>query len=60
MAEARYDGLADWYDSAFAGPGPARETVLRLLGDGPGSLLDIGCCRGWFVIQATRLLRSSW
>jgi SAM-dependent methyltransferase len=46
VAEARYDGLADWYDRAFAGPGPARETVLRLLGDGPGSLLDIGCGTG--------------
>jgi len=46
VAEARYDGLADWYDSAFAGPGPARATVLGLLGDGPGKLLDVGCGTG--------------
>jgi len=46
VAEARYDGLADWYDVAFAGPGPARETVLRLLGDGTGRLLDVGCGTG--------------
>ena len=46
VAEARYDGLADWYDGAFAQPGPARETVLRLLGAGPGRLLDVGCGTG--------------
>jgi len=57
---ARYDGLAEWYDREFAGDGPARQTVLALLGDGPGRLLDVGCGsgahtttfaeRGWDVV----------
>jgi SAM-dependent methyltransferase len=42
----RYDGLADWYDREFAGPGIARETALRLLGCGPGKLLDVACGTG--------------
>src|SRR5207247_10550109 len=57
---ARYDGLAEWYDREFANDGPARRAVLRLLGDGPGRLLDVGCGtgahtaafaeRGWDVV----------
>jgi SAM-dependent methyltransferase len=60
---ARYDGLADWYDREFATSELAvipRETALRLLGDGPGRLLDVGCGtgahtsvfaeRGWSVV----------
>jgi SAM-dependent methyltransferase len=46
---ARYDGLADWYDAEFArseGGSDARELVLRLLGDGPGTLIDVGCGTG--------------
>jgi SAM-dependent methyltransferase len=46
---ARYDGIADWYDREFAtGPLAAvpRETATRLLGDGPGRLLDVGCGTG--------------
>lgn len=60
MTIARYDGLAEWYDREFAGDGPARQTVLALLGDGPGRLLDVGCGsgahtttfaeRGWDVV----------
>jgi SAM-dependent methyltransferase len=46
VTTARYDGLAEWYDREFANDGPARQTVLRLLGDGPGHLLDIGCGTG--------------
>jgi SAM-dependent methyltransferase len=60
VTTARYDGLAEWYDREFASDGPARRTVLHLLGDGPGRLLDVGCGtgahtasfadRGWNVV----------
>jgi SAM-dependent methyltransferase len=46
---ARYDGIADWYDATFVESeiGRAtRETVLALLGRGPGTLLDVGCGTG--------------
>jgi ubiquinone/menaquinone biosynthesis C-methylase UbiE len=46
---ARYDGLADWYDAEFAEADSgraARAIALRLLGDGPGGLLDLGCGGG--------------
>jgi SAM-dependent methyltransferase len=60
---ARYDGIAEWYDANHAstelGEG-ARSVALRLLGDGPGRLLDVGCGggldalafggRGWSVV----------
>ena len=62
MTTARYDGLAEWYDREFASDGPARQTVLQLLGHGPGRLLDVGCGtgahtaafaeRGWDVVGA--------
>jgi SAM-dependent methyltransferase len=48
-ATARYDGLAEWYDAEFADGDSgrsARAVVLRLLGDGPGRLLDVGCGTG--------------
>ena len=63
MAEARYDAVAGWYDAEFATTElglSARRIVLRLLGDGPGRLLDAGCGggahaqafteRGWEVV----------
>ncbi|HEX6699630.1 MAG TPA: methyltransferase domain-containing protein [Gaiellaceae bacterium] len=46
---ARYDGLAEWYDAEFADGDSgrsARAIVLRLLGPGPGKLLDLGCGTG--------------
>jgi SAM-dependent methyltransferase len=49
MESARYDGIAEWYDAEFATTAlgeSARKVVLRLLGDGPGKLLDIGCGGG--------------
>src|ERR1051325_8758334 len=49
MGKARYDDVAEWYDAEFATTElglSARRIVLRLLGDGPGKLLDIGCGGG--------------
>jgi ubiquinone/menaquinone biosynthesis C-methylase UbiE len=50
MANAtRYDEFAEWYDAEFATTElgeSARRIVLRLLGAGPGRLLDVGCGGG--------------
>jgi ubiquinone/menaquinone biosynthesis C-methylase UbiE len=49
MAKARYDDVAEWYDAEFATTElglSARRIVLRMLGDGPGRLLDVGCGGG--------------
>jgi len=49
MGRARYDDVAEWYDAEFATTHlglSAREVVLRLLGEGPGRLLDLGCGGG--------------
>ena len=49
MGGARYDDVAEWYDAEFATTHlglSAREVVLRLLGEGPGRLLDLGCGGG--------------
>ncbi len=50
--EARYDGLADWYDAEFQ-PEPLESetwrTLADLLGEGSGSLLDVGCGTGGYA-----------
>jgi ubiquinone/menaquinone biosynthesis C-methylase UbiE len=46
---ARYEDVAEWYDAEFATSDlglSARRVVLRLLGGGPGRLLDVGCGGG--------------
>lgn len=49
---ARYDGIADWYDTEFQ-PAPLEsetwETLVRLLGEGSGALLDAGCGTGGYA-----------
>jgi ubiquinone/menaquinone biosynthesis C-methylase UbiE len=50
---ARYDGVADWYDRelATAELGLASQRIaLRLLGEGSGRLLDVGCGGGSFAV----------
>ena len=57
MSTARYDGLADWYDTWSERPAVASFTaeaiavVLRLLGPGPGRCLDVGCGGGRLVVE---------
>ena len=53
-APARYDGLAEWYDAEFAQADSgraARSIALRLLGEGPGRLLDLGCGGGAHAVS---------
>jgi SAM-dependent methyltransferase len=60
MSRARYDGLADWYESVFATGELAQEpraAALRLLGDAPGRLLDVGCGTG---AQTTAFAEHGW
>jgi SAM-dependent methyltransferase len=47
VAEARYDGLAEWYEQFRpALPQHELEALRRLLGPGSGSCLDLGCGTG--------------
>src|SRR3954469_18874867 len=53
---ARYDGMADWYESYNrAGADTNRADLRRLLGPGDGWCLDLGCGTGQYVaaIRAT-------
>jgi SAM-dependent methyltransferase len=60
MERARYDGIADWYDTEFQ-PAPLEgekwELLLRLLGAGSGRLLDVGCGTG---VYAAGLADRGW
>jgi SAM-dependent methyltransferase len=54
---ARYDGIADWYEREFRrapGADVQLKTVLRLLGEGPGRLLDVGCGTGLYAAEVSR------
>jgi SAM-dependent methyltransferase len=63
VSPARYDGLADWYDTWSERPAvasfsaEAAEAVLRLLGPGPGRCLDIGCGGGRLLVA---LAEAGW
>jgi SAM-dependent methyltransferase len=52
MTGARYDGIADWYDTEFQ-PAPLESETWRVLahlvGEGKGSLLDVGCGTGSYA-----------
>src|SRR5262249_9697595 len=59
-APSRYAGIADWYDAEFATSelgASARAIALRLLGEGPGRLLDVGCGGG---AHAAALAEHGW
>jgi SAM-dependent methyltransferase len=51
---ARYDGVADWYDRELATAelgASSRRVVMRLLGNGAGDLVDVGCGGGSLAIE---------
>jgi SAM-dependent methyltransferase len=52
---ARYDGVADWYDVHLLPGAQVRRTIERLLGRGPGHLLDLGCGTGFHLETLARL-----
>ena len=57
VTRARYDGLSDWYEATLLGDPLVPDTALRLLGAGPGRLLDIGCGTGFHTV---RFAEAGW
>jgi SAM-dependent methyltransferase len=59
MGTARYDGIADWYDTEFQPTRPSEtwEAIVRLLAEPSGSLLDVGCGTGAYAVG---LLEQGW
>ena len=56
----RYDGLADWYDQEIGGlevTPTAVTTLVRLVGAGRGTCLDLGCGTG---VAIPALLERGW
>ena len=55
---SRYDGIADWYDTEFQ-PAPLEsetwEVLGRLLGEGSGALVDVGCGTGSYAAGLSTL-----
>jgi SAM-dependent methyltransferase len=46
---AHYDGVADFYEEQFAPDADRLAVVRRLVGNGPGSALDLGCGTGFYL-----------
>ena len=57
VIRARYDGLAEWYESTLLGDPVVPDTACRLLGAGPGRLLDVGCGTGFHTV---RFAEAGW
>lgn len=56
---ARYDGVAEWYDSQLDPTAPDGGVIMLtgLLGAGPGSVVDVGCGTG---IATAALSENGW
>jgi SAM-dependent methyltransferase len=57
VTRARYDGLSEWYESTLLGDPLVPDTACRLLGAGPGRLLDVGCGTGF---HTERFVETGW